>query len=592
MAFALSPSALFSFLGSRVSSLTLNIIEAPTRHGDSPSKDLLGALLREQQATAVERFSLWHETEDCAPANEHLYRELIPLSLPGPGEQYAFEVDLDSCSGCKGCVVACHNQNGLEPDEVWRSVGLLHGGSSALPVIQHVTTACHHCLEPACLEGCPVEAYEKDPVTGIVRHLDDQCFGCQYCILKCPYDVPKYSHSKGIVRKCDMCHQRLAVGEAPACVQACPNHAIRIRVVNQQETADTAEANLFLPGAPEPRYTLPTTVYKTKKPLPANLLPADYFAAAPQSAHWPLVLMLIFTQMSVGAFVIEQLLADGLLFALGASPDFNATTRAVHLASAFVLGMTGLAASVFHLGRPWLAYRAILGWRKSWISREALAFGAFAGLASLYAALPLSPFGLDLPDLWERRLGLAVAVSGIAGVACSVMVYASTRRPCWGGGYTGLKFGLSCVLLGIPVALLIEMAAAAWSQDAAQNDAVRQSVSRMCGWLVVASLVKLSAEGAVFAWLRSRLMTPFKRTALLLAGELAPTTMKRFLLGTMGGVVLPGVLWSYASSPFDPLSAMLAVVLILLTLLAGEILERQLFFTASVAPKMPGAPAG
>ena len=99
---------------------------------------------------------------------------------------------------------------------VWRSVGLLHGGTSELPVIQHVTTACHHCVEPACLQGCPVKAFEKDPVTGIVKHLDDQCIGCQYCMLKCPYDVPKYSKSKGIVRKCDMCSDRLAADEAPA----------------------------------------------------------------------------------------------------------------------------------------------------------------------------------------------------------------------------------------------------------------------------------------------------------------------------------------------------------------------------------------
>ena len=83
--------------------------------------------------------------------------------------------------------------------------------------------------------ACPVNAYEKDPITGIVKHLDDQCFGCQYCTLACPYDVPKYHPGKGIVRKCDMCSSRLAVGEAPACVQACPHEAIAIRVVNQQQ---------------------------------------------------------------------------------------------------------------------------------------------------------------------------------------------------------------------------------------------------------------------------------------------------------------------------------------------------------------------
>ena len=65
--------------------------------------------------------------------------------------------------------------------------------------------------------ACPVNAYEKDPITGIVKHLDDQCFGCQYCTLACPYEVPKYHAGKGIVRKCDMCSSRLEVGEAPAC---------------------------------------------------------------------------------------------------------------------------------------------------------------------------------------------------------------------------------------------------------------------------------------------------------------------------------------------------------------------------------------
>jgi formate dehydrogenase iron-sulfur subunit len=244
---------------------------------------LIDSLLEDQQRTAVGKFAQWHECNDeSAPVAR--YRDLIPYSLPADGEQYAFEVDLDACSGCKACVAACHSLNGLEEDETWRSVGLLHGGSSQLPVIQHVTTACHHCLEPACLEGCPVHAYEKDPTTGIVRHLDDQCIGCQYCILKCPYDVPKYSREKGIVRKCDMCHGRLAVGEAPACVQACPNQAIRITLISHEQVREESEANLFLPGAPEPGYTLPATLYKTKRPLPRNLLPADYYSVAPQHA--------------------------------------------------------------------------------------------------------------------------------------------------------------------------------------------------------------------------------------------------------------------------------------------------------------------
>src|SRR5262249_30553233 len=107
-----------------------------------------------------------------------------------PGQQYAFSVDLDACTGCKACVSACHSLNGLDDHETWRHIGTLQGGTTRHPIQQTVTTACHHCLEPACQQGCPVGAYEKD--TGIVRHLDDQCIGCQYCILKCPYDVPQY----------------------------------------------------------------------------------------------------------------------------------------------------------------------------------------------------------------------------------------------------------------------------------------------------------------------------------------------------------------------------------------------------------------
>ena len=269
---------------------------------------LIRSLLDEQQdLTAVERFAKKHES-DAGPAQSKFYRDLIPLSEPGEGQQYAFEVDLDACTGCKACVTACHNLNGLDDTEAWRDVGMLHGGTAEEPVLQTVTTACHHCLEPACQTGCPVNAYEKDPKTGIVKHLDDQCIGCQYCILKCPYDVPKYNKEKGIVRKCDMCSDRLSEGEAPACVQACPNQAIAITIVNRDAVVEDSEASAFLPGAPDPGYTLPTTHYKTDRVLPRNMLPADHYEVRKEHAHMPLVIMLVLTQMSVGAFWVEQML--------------------------------------------------------------------------------------------------------------------------------------------------------------------------------------------------------------------------------------------------------------------------------------------
>lgn len=546
---------------------------------------LLALLLADQrQLTAVEQFARAHDRYEL-PAQSRYYHDLIPAALPGRDEQFAFDVDLDACSGCKACVTACHNLNGLEPEETWRGVGMLVGGTSQLPVVQHVTTACHHCLEPACLSGCPVLAYEKDPVTGIVRHLDDQCIGCQYCILKCPYDVPKYSHSKGIVRKCDMCSNRLAAGEAPACVQACPHEAIRITIVNRLQAAEECEANLFLPGAPEPGYTLPTTVYKTERVLPRNLLPADYYAARPQHAHWPLILMLVFTQASVGTFVVDQLLAN--LRGDAALDD------GVHRGAAFVLGMLGLVASIFHLGRPRFAYRAWIGLRTSWLSREILAFGIFAGLASIYAALPsIASFDWTISKSLDAKFGTAVAASGLIGILCSAMIYASTQRPFWHWAFTLPKFLLTGMILGVPTALAVSLVAAALD-DGTAAEVFRRIGPAACQIMIAASVAKLTLEATVLTWLRSPLLTPLKRTAVLMTGELALTTFQRFLVGFVGGVALPLFLLQRAESATSERT----LTLVLLSILAvgisavGELLERYLFFTAVVAPKMPGVPA-
>src|SRR5689334_10831052 len=98
---------------------------APVQSPDE-ARTLIDALLEEQRdLPAIERFARWHEANPNSSAPSH--RALIPLTAPAMGEQYAFEVDLDRCSGCKSCVAACHALNGLDDDEIWRSVGTLHG---------------------------------------------------------------------------------------------------------------------------------------------------------------------------------------------------------------------------------------------------------------------------------------------------------------------------------------------------------------------------------------------------------------------------------------------------------------------------------
>lgn len=543
-------------------------------------------LVEQQELTAVEQFSWAHEFGQ-VPAHQRRYRALMPATRPEPQQQYAFEVDLDRCSGCKACVTACHALNGLDAGETWRDVGLLVGGTAAQPFVQHVTTACHHCLEPACLTACPVDAYEKDPLTGIVKHLDDQCFGCQYCTLACPYDVPKYHKEKGIVRKCDLCSGRLAAGEAPACVQACPNEAIAIRLVDAHQIVADCETNQFLPGAPSPQLTLPTTTYITSRPFPRNLLPADYYSVNPAHAHWPLVVMLVLTQLSVGAFVVElvleEFIADVLISAI----------RPVHSLSALAFGLLALGASVFHLGRPLLAFRAVIGLAHSWLSREILALGVFAALAVLYAAANwCSPTGSGSHPAWRSWLGWGVGGAGAAGVGCSVMIYSVTRRPFWTASRTAVRFAATAALLGVATAWLTLLLVSLSSGNEAAHLILQQYGPVLCRALMATATLKLLFEAAVFRHLRLRRHSPQRQSAVLMTGALAGPALARFSLGFLGGVCMPGFLWlNHATQGHvagGSVFLTVTVAMLFAACLAGELLERYLFFTACAAPKMPG----
>lgn len=517
----------------------------------TPSPSFVQELLADQQSlTAVEQFSRAHDEHALAPGSR--YRNLIPLEAPRPGEQYAFEVDLDKCSGCKACVTACHSLNGLDDNETWREVGLLvnpprrrrSGVAKSTPTtLQHITTACHHCVDPACLNGCPVLAYEKDSVTGIVRHLDDQCIGCQYCVLKCPYDVPKYNDRLGIVRKCDMCSNRLAVGEAPACVQACPNEAIRItKAVTETVTIEFRQRRQsFLAGAPAGDYTLPTTRYvSATAPESSPLVAADSATLRPQPTHWPLVLMLVLSQASVG--VVGASVLSG--------------TSGTLLLVALALGVASIAASVFHLGRPMGAWRFFLGLRRSWLSREILLFGLFVPLLAL-ASLTKAKFQPALPA--------AALVVGLLGVFCSMMIYHDTRRSLWNWRRSSISFFGSTAVLG----------SLSWmGVDSASNVAFAV--------LATVFAVKLLMEVSVLRHVTDNEWTPLRKTALLILGPFQLAAFGRMLLGfaSIGSALLLsiGVLPAHAILAWLPFALALG----------GEILERVLFFRAVDAPKMPG----
>lgn len=558
--------------------------------------DFLAELLAEQQRlqTPVARFAALH---DFSPSAAQAFRSsLIPLTAPRAGEQYAFEVDLDVCTGCKACVSACHALNGLDETETWRDTGQLLGGcGGGAPITQTITSACHHCEDPGCLNGCPVLAYEKDPLTGIVRHLDDQCIGCQYCVLKCPYDVPKYNERLGIVRKCDLCHQRLAVGEAPACAQACPTQAIRI-VVSRHAVERSASSLLALAAAPadargpaaalgsvavgkvgdhseaaapgesgienprskisipfpafDPDYTRPTTRYVTTREFPRDVRAADSAVLRPQHPHWPLVLMLtllpwaILLQATLGAAAVAS--ANGTL----AGTELNMPYYGSLSASAvgmipLVLGALGLGAATLHLGQPLRAWRVFLGLRTSWFSREAVLFGAWFGATAALAGTAVVP-----PLEWARAaLAWAAPALGLAGLACSVMIYVDTRRRFWRATFVAPRFFLGGGTLALAV---------------------------IAPWAALTALaLKLAVETAS------------------LVGDSPSARLQRGPFRAVVGLRLAGAAVAVALFTGDAWFGLSVLQFLgLLPLLAGEIAERYLFFRAVDAPKMPGYAAG
>ncbi len=524
-------------------------------------RTLVDDFLAEQASTtAVERFSGAHDelAAGTEPAQARYYRDLLPATPPGPGQQYAFEVDLDACSGCKACVTACHNLNGLEDDASWRSVGVLTG-TGERPLVQPVTTGCHHCAEPGCLDGCPVDAYVKLD-SGVVEHLDDQCIGCTYCTLTCPYEVPQYDSSRGIVRKCDLCHDRLDEGEAPACVQACPTEAIRISVVDLE---DAGRAPWGF-DAPSPEATRPTTVFRSSRDLATDVASRDVHTARPRHAHPPLVVMLVLTQLAVGTFVGIEVLR--LLGGLGA----GAAARGA--GTALAVTAVALAASLAHLGRPQYAWRAVIGLRHSWLSREIVAFGVFAPLGVLHAVV--LGLGVDTPP--AAVTGPVAALAGLLAVGTSVMVYAATRRAGWPVGRVARRFALTTAGLGALGALVA-------------GHVLAVPGSRLVGGVAVAAIAGLAALGLDIAE-RSRApgtTTAAGRTAAVLRGPLAGLVRLRVGAGVLALLQLAalGLLLARSGPPAPALGLAAGA---LLTAVLGEVCARWWFFAAEGSPRMPG----
>ncbi len=178
--------------------------------------------------------------------------------------QKAVLVDLTRCIGCRSCQVACKSWNERSTkktvnkgvytnppklnSDTYTRIEFLEGASGQAPAWHFIKDQCMHCDDPACVSACPVGAFKKLP-TGPVNYDYDKCIGCRYCMIACPFQVPKYEWERKIfpwVRKCTFCSDRQADNLIPACIKVCPTKTMFFG--NKEEVL--AEAKKRLAGNP------------------------------------------------------------------------------------------------------------------------------------------------------------------------------------------------------------------------------------------------------------------------------------------------------------------------------------------------------
>jgi len=194
-----------------------------------------------------------------------------PLTADALGLLY----DSTLCTGCKACVTACKEANNLPlqcPPELPYldpSKSLSAGCFNVIKMFTDGTPkhkdqltdgfaffkhSCMHCVDPACVSCCPVQALQKQPDTGVVTYNKDACIGCRYCMFSCPYEIPQFDYDSPFpqIHKCQLCDHLWAEGKFSACADACPTGATLFGPV--RKLRDEAERRLALPPGEVTRF--------------------------------------------------------------------------------------------------------------------------------------------------------------------------------------------------------------------------------------------------------------------------------------------------------------------------------------------------
>jgi Fe-S-cluster-containing dehydrogenase component len=120
-------------------------------------------------------------------------------------------IDLDRCSGCDSCIVACKFENNVDLGHYWCRVNAI-GPTGSYPQIEMywLPVNCQQCENPLCVSVCPTGASYRDPSNNVVLIDKEKCIGCEYCIYACPYGVRQYNAREGVVEKCTLCNHLTA----------------------------------------------------------------------------------------------------------------------------------------------------------------------------------------------------------------------------------------------------------------------------------------------------------------------------------------------------------------------------------------------
>ncbi len=480
------------------------------------------------------------------------------------GEQYRFHFDATKCVGCRCCEVACNEQNNNPSDIKWRRVGEMEGGSFPDTLLLFNSMSCNHCVDPACLIGCPTNSYIKID-NGIVIHDDPSCIGCQYCTWNCPYGVPTYHEERHIVTKCHMCYERLEADQSPACVQACPSGAIEIEAVNiAQWLAKEIDESGNMPHLADARLTNSTTRFTLPDNMPIEMLKADEHHLKASHGELPLVFMTVLTQMSLGAF--------GALF-IGDILSLFGFFKPNWLLALLVLlpAALGLPLSALHLGRPLKALSAMKNLKTSWLSREAAALGAFAGLMSINVAL----YFFDINTPVRLAFELFTLMVGIYGIHAQAMIYRIPARPSWDRTSTNQKFFTTAYsgLFLISLALIIS----------GSTDSATPLLSSAMILSVIHGFFTLGAYNE----LKSSPTPQLQKTLRLYRERFANIHLLRWTTLGLGALALPLLATLFIASDLT-LEAITALAIGFVLLVSSELMDRFLFYTTTVPLQMAG----